>query len=121
MIYTFFVYLLVCAFVIGRIWDVRDSFWENTLGAILVLFFGVPLLIWEFIKLAGEWIERTFQFNFFISFWFRSGTKGYHNLPEWQLEHITQSLELHPSNSIQDRIWRYAVKLVNKRNKRNKK
>jgi hypothetical protein len=86
---------------------------------LIMLSFGAALFIGEFIYDAiinrfWKFLNSQFQIHFFIRFYIY---KGYHNLEVDRLYKFNLlSNERYNTNSLSNRVFRYCVRLVNKRN-----
>lgn len=84
----------------------------------LLLLFAVPGYTCVFLWAALCWpfrkIDRIFAVRFFWKFYVRGGYGGTEPAKMAQINRIAKNH--HGSNSLRDRIWRYAVCLLNERN-----
>jgi len=79
---------------------------------ILLIFFGLPSVLYSLIPFNK--INQIIPIKFLFYFYF---TKRYNNIEKHKLSWNTRvCLNNKNTNSIQDRVYRYCVKMVNKRN-----
>lgn len=98
--YDFFVLILLTlgTILFGSIW---------VLGSLLV----------ALIQVFFEYLNRTIQFKFWFEFYL---TKRFHNVGLEQLTRLNaKAVKISNSNRIEDRAFKFGVKLINKRNKHN--
>ncbi len=80
-------------------------------GLFIVLFTIIYGLMVEYLF---KKLDRIFQIRFLFHYYF---TKEWHNVDEGTLYRINKvSLNIRNKNTLKDRIYRYGVKLINKRN-----
>lgn len=61
-----------------------------------------------------EYLEETFQVKFWFSYLF---TRKYYKLPIEKLEEVNLAVNrIHTTSSLKDRVFRFCIRLINKRN-----
>jgi hypothetical protein len=113
MIHIICIYLLFNAFMFGCCWEdlKSDKLWYKVGMFLMVMTIGATLHIIALLAVAYRWVMETFQIKFLFLYFF---TKKYHNPPAKFMREVNQ-IAISKGNSPRDRIYRWCVKLLNKR------
>lgn len=115
---SFIAYMTVNVFVAGMYFgesrdeiDGKSDLLWVVFGCVVAALFGAPVLLFAIARQLWEDHSSALQIRFFISYLF---TRKWHNMTEDQLRWMNQTAK--EGNSIRARVWRYGLRLINKRN-----
>lgn len=85
------------------------TFGTMLFGCAYVALLALYIILYAVYQTANSYWQLSFWFTFYF-------TKQWDNLAKKDLDYINESLSKHTANTLKDRIYRYCVFLVNKRN-----
>jgi hypothetical protein len=110
----------ICGFNFARQYNNSDTLKEKIsayIWAVLTMFFGVIMVVAIFIYALFAWLfgklDGVFQFRFLFHYFVLN---RWYNVEEGTLIRINQHSINKNKNTLKHRIYRYSVKLINKRN-----
>lgn len=109
-----FIYFYINIFISGYLYGKDTEWWSIAIAIPLGLPIFICLLIYGVLCYIGEWIDSFLQLRFWCRYHFGD---GFYKLDKDRLTEMNElTIKFRSSDSLRNKIYRYCMRLINKRN-----